>query len=132
MRKQYHFRRINQQFYIWDVDRLISLTQNILPKKIPLSAISELNESYWYSNEGDVPTCKSIAEHMILVNNADLSYPIILCPEGKIMDGMHRVVKAYLNDYISIHAYQLKKLPEPDFINVDPQDLPYEDDNLIL
>lgn len=83
MRKQYHFRRINQQLYIWDVDRLISLTQNILPKEIPVSAIRELNEPYWYSNEGDVLTCKSIAKHMILVNNADLSYPIILCPEGK-------------------------------------------------
>src|SRR3546814_13029633 len=31
-------------------------------------------------------------DHLVLA--ADLAYPIILCPAGRIMNGMHRVVKA--------------------------------------
>lgn len=80
MRKQYHFRTINNELCAWDVDRLICLTKDIQPETISLKSIHEFNEKYWYSDEGDVPTCKSIAEHIKLVQAADLSYPIIICP----------------------------------------------------
>ena len=126
MRKQYHFRQINQQLCAWDVDRLILLTQGLQPEVIALNDINEFNETYWYSDEGDSPTCRSITEHIKLVNEADLSYPIIICPEGKLMDGMHRVVKAHLEGLTSIAAYRLSVLPNPDYIDINPDDLPYD------
>lgn len=127
MRKQYHFRTINNQLYAWDVDDLIKLTQNLPIKTIDLSSITELNEPYWYTHEGDVPTCLSIIEHMKLVTEASLAYPIIICPEGKVMDGMHRTAKASLNGLGTIKAYQLPTLPAPNFIDVHPNDLPYNE-----
>lgn len=50
MRKQYHFRKIDNDTHIWDVDNLILLTRNFDIKQIELSEIQELNEAYWYPN----------------------------------------------------------------------------------
>ena len=80
-----------------------------------------------YDHEGERPTCKSIAEHMRLVQAADLAYPIIICPQGRVMDGMHRVVKAWLEGRSTVLAYYLPVLPEPDYVGVDPHVLPHDD-----
>ncbi len=127
MRKQYHFRNSDQGLLAWDVDNLIRLTANLKALEHPLSDIHELDEPYWYQFEGDIPTCKSIAEHIRLVQNVDLAYPIILCPQGKVMDGMHRVVKAFVEGRRYLLAYRLPVMPEPDYIGVDPNNLPYDE-----
>ncbi|MDV6345828.1 hypothetical protein [Nitrosomonas sp. Is37] len=46
---------------------------------------------------------------------------------GRLMDGMHRVAKAYLDGHIHIKAVQLQVLPEPDYVGVDPDDLPCDE-----
>lgn len=125
MRKQYHFRLIDNELWAWDIDRLILLTKDIEVENIPMNTIAELDEAYWYSNKNEIPTCRSIADHMRLVQSADLSYPIIVCPEGKVMDGMHRVLKALLDGHHFIRAYRLAAMPAPDYVGVEPDDLPY-------
>lgn len=125
MRKQYHFRNRDQALLAWDVDRLIRLTENLQAVEYPLSDIRELDEPYWYEWAGDRPTCRSIAAHIRLVQAADLAHPIILCPAGRVMDGMHRVVKAFLEGRRSLLAYCLPVLPEPDHVGMDPDELPY-------
>ena len=127
MRKQYHFRKSDQGLLAWDIDNLVSLTTYLEAIELPLSNIRELDEPYWYDLEGDTPTCKSIANHIRLIQYADLSHPIIVCPEGRVMDGMHRVVKAYLEGRKIVLAYRLPVLPPPDFVDVDPDDLPYDE-----
>lgn len=128
MRKQYHLRDSHQGLLAWDVDNLIRLTTNLDVTECPIDEIRELDEIYWYGHEVDKPTCRSIAEHIRLVQATDLSYPIILCPEGRVMDGMHRVVKAFLEGHKYVPAYRLPVLPEPDYIGVDPNDLSYDDE----
>lgn len=125
MRKQYHFRQVGQDTYIWDVHHLIGLSQNLPIQHIELSKIKELDECYWYSNQS--PTTRQIAEHFRLVNEADLNYPIILCANGRVMDGMHRVVKAYLNHATQIQAVQFTQTPPANFINVAEDALAYDD-----
>jgi hypothetical protein len=44
------------------------------------------------------------------IERADLSYPIILTPSGKICDGFHRAMKAYLAGEKTIDAIQLEKM----------------------
>jgi hypothetical protein len=46
--------------------------------------------------------------------------------DGRVMDGMHRVAKAYLEGRQTILAVRLKTDPEPDFVGVDEEALPYE------
>lgn len=127
MRKQYHFRPSAAGLRAWDVHRLIALTAELPIEHVPLAAIRELDETYWYDSEGDTPTCRSIAAHMQLVNDADLAYPVILCPQGRVMDGMHRIIKALLAGATDVQAYRLRDLPPPDYTGVDPDDLPYDD-----
>jgi hypothetical protein len=68
-----------------------------------------------------------VAEHARLINEAELRHPIILGADGRVMDGMHRVAKAYLAGRATIRAVQLPVDPEPDFVGVDEDALPYDD-----
>ena len=43
--------------------------------------------------------------------DADLSYPIILAPDGTIADGRHRLIKALTEKKEFINAVQLESLP---------------------
>jgi hypothetical protein len=45
-----------------------------------------------------------------------LSYPIILSSEGLLMDGGHRLAKAWLLNQKEIKAVQFEFNPEPDEI----------------
>ncbi|WP_168378478.1 hypothetical protein [Acinetobacter cumulans] len=123
MRKQYHFRQVGDDTYIWDVHRLVKLSQNFKIQQIPVNDIQELNEAYWFPKS--VPTTQQIIEHLQLVNDADLSYPIILCASGRVMDGMHRVAKACISNQSHIFAVQFEQTPKPDFINIDADLLDY-------
>lgn len=125
MRRQYHFRQVGQDTYIWDVHHLVELTKTFMIKKVALADIRELNEAYWFQDQ--FPTTQKIIEHFQLVQDADLSYPIILCAEGRVMDGMHRVAKASLLRHSHILAVQFEQTPEPDFIDVDEEELDYDD-----
>jgi hypothetical protein len=125
MRKQYHFRKVGNDTYIWDVHNLVELTKKFKVKEIPLSEIRELEEPYWYPESH--PTTQEIIEHMQLIQEADLSYPIILCSQGRLMDGMHRVGKAKILGKDLISVVQFNVDPKPDFINIDEDDLTYDD-----
>jgi hypothetical protein len=116
---------VGQDTYIWDVHHLVELTITFMIKKVALADIRELNEAYWFPDQ--FPTTQQIIEHFQLVQDADLSYPIILCAEGRVMDGMHRIAKACLLKQEHILAVQFEHTPEPDFINVDEEELDYDD-----
>ncbi len=62
---------------------------------------------------------------MRLIDAADLAYPIILSCEGRVMHGMHRVCKAARLGERHNQAVQYSADPEPDFVGVQPAELPY-------
>ncbi len=125
LRPQYHFRKVGAQTHIWDVRQLLMEAADLPIVHIPLADIRELDETYWYDDAANVPTCRAVADHMAQVQAADLSYPILLCAEGRVMDGMHRVVKAYLANHVTIAARQLRVTPPPDHIDVPADQLSY-------
>jgi hypothetical protein len=125
MRKQYHFQKSERGLLAWDIEALIMASKNFPRLEILVSDIKELNEPYWFGLEGNNPTCRAILEHMQLINAVDLSYPIILSSSGRVMDGMHRVCKAFAEEMKTIQAVQFKEDPEPHFIGVNPDKLPY-------
>lgn len=123
MRKQYYFRPSSRGLLAWDVDRLVRLARNLPRKQIPLSNIRELDE-VWFG-EDERPTWRAMLEHVKLIDEADLSFPIILSSVGAVMDGMHRVVKAALQGRTEIEAVQFEEDPEPDHVGLGPKELPY-------
>lgn len=127
MRTQYHFRRSPQGLCAWNIHRLIELTRNLPRERVPLSAIRELDEPYWSGQPGQQLTCRNVVEHTRLILDCDFTYPIILSSDGRVMDGMHRVCKALLEGHSDIEAVRFISDPEPDYIGIDPDDLPYPD-----
>lgn len=126
MRKQYHFRASPRGLLAWDVDRLIALSRNLPRFQLPLTSVRELDEPFWFGATGDVPTCRAVVEHARLMAAADLSFPIILSADGRIMDGMHRVGQAVLRGHATIEAVRFTADPEADHVGVSPDQLPYE------
>jgi hypothetical protein len=125
MRKQYHFRQSNGDVLIWDCDRLVALTDGLPRRTIPLNSIRELDEAYWRQKGEAHMTCRELLEHLRLVQEADLAYPIILSADGRVMDGMHRVMKAALENRGEIEAVLFDQDPKPDYVNIKASDLPY-------
>ncbi len=130
MRTQYHSRLVGTDRHIWNVHRLVRLSKGIDPILVSLSDIAELDENWWYQEPGMMPTPRSFAEHLVLVRETDLKHPILLCADGRLMDGMHRVVKALVEGRTHIQAIRLPVTPKPDHINVSLDDLPYPDEDI--
>jgi len=125
MRKQYHFRPSEQGLRAWDVHRLIALSEGLPVRRVALETIGELDEVYWFDDDLERPTCRKVLMHMRLIQEADLRYPILLSSDGRVMDGMHRVAKAFLNGSEEIEVVQFERDPEPDYVGCRPGDLPY-------
>ena len=125
MRAQYHARPSPRGRLVWDVRRLVRLAEGLPVVEVPLAAIRELDEPYWFDD--DVPTVRDVAEHARLVGEADLRHPILLCADGRVMDGMHRVAKALLEGRATIRAVRFPETPLPDHVGVDLDALPYDD-----
>ncbi len=125
MRKQYHFRPSANGYYLWDIDRLVSLSADLESQPVPLSTIEEIDEAFWFVRLGGIATCRLIAEHAKLIGEADLNYPIIMCSNRRVMNGMHRVLKALNAGMKTIDAVIFEQDPEPDYEDVLPDKLPY-------
>ena len=124
MRKQYNFWPSDDGVDAWDVDRLVELSRDLPVQQVPLTSIRELDTAYW----SQPLTVREVADHVRLVGAVDLAYPIILAADGRVMDGMHRVVRALLEGRSTIAAVRFDVQPEPDYRNCDPATLPYPDE----
>ena len=126
IRPQYHFRKTDTGLDAWNVKRLTELSSSLPTRKIDPNSIPELHTNHWYMEEGSVPSPSSVIEHFKLINDCDLSYPIILDANGRVMDGMHRICKAIINNIREIDAVQFKTDPDPDYVDCIPSQLPYD------
>jgi hypothetical protein len=124
MRKQYHFWPGEHGLDAWDVDRIVELTTSLPVEDVDLADLFEIDTVYWF-DDWQRPTVRKVVEHIRFVQEVDPSHPIVLGPDGRVMDGMHRVARALLEGRATITARRLRVLPDPDYRNCHPQDLPY-------
>jgi hypothetical protein len=125
VRKQYHFWPGEHRLDAWDVDHLIELSASLTVENVAVGSIREVDKVYWF-DDAQPATVRRVIEHVRLIEEVDMSFPIILGPDGRVMDGMHRIARAILEGRESIAAVRLHELPEPDFRNCSPEELPYE------
>jgi hypothetical protein len=90
----------------WHVPRLIELVKGLEVMEIPLD---HLNVYCTYEKM----TLRELAGHMVAVNEADLSFPIIMDEDGEIMDGRHRIMKALIEGEKTIKAVRFSENPSP-------------------
>ena len=126
MRPQYHFRKSPNGYFAWDVRKLIVLAESLPVIDIPLAEIGELDETYWFQDFDSAPTVRAVAEHARLIAEAELRWPVLLCAQGRVMDGMHRIARASLDGRATIAARRFRKTPAPDYADVWPDQLPYD------
>lgn len=112
----------------YSVDMMLAYINIFKPKSIDIeSLLSTLKYKGWgdprkniYYSALDVinnPNNKAYADEIVRINNANLKYPIIM--EGKyVVDGVHRLAKAYLSNKIKIKAYVFTK-PEMNKFLID-------------
>jgi hypothetical protein len=125
VRKQYHFWPSDNGVLAWDVHRLIELSRDLPRIRVPVESIAELDQVYWFDGEHERPTCRKVLQHLRLIEETDLAHPIILGADGRVMDGMHRVAKAVLEERETIEAVRFATDPEPDYVGRKPSELPY-------
>jgi len=125
VRRHYYFRTNGDAFDAWDVDRLIALSRDLPVHEVPLESITELDTQYWMGADGSSPTVRTLVRHMELVNGADLTHPVILGADGRVMDGMHRVAKSLLQGIPTVRVVQFVEQPAPDHVGIAPEDLSY-------
>ena len=95
---------------VWSVTRLIEHSKGLPVFEIPLAGIF-IGEKVFSESRA----ARAIAEHVKRVNETCLDYPILLDPDGFIMDGWHRVVKALVEGRETIKAVRFDTLPCCDF-----------------
>jgi len=110
-----HSRVIDGKRYVWNVERLWPLAAGLPVKRVALASIRELDEDCWFCG-GKSPTIRAVAEHCRRIADADLDRPIILIADGSLMDGGHRVARAFLEGRESLPAVQFPTMPEPDAV----------------
>jgi hypothetical protein len=125
VRKQYTFRPGERGLDAWDVDNLIRASADLPVSEVALDTITDVDTDYWFSF-GPVPTVRRIVDQVRLIQEVDLSYPIILGSDGRVMDGMHRIARAILDGRTSIEAVRFVVEPAPDYRDCSPHDLPYD------
>ena len=74
---------------MWDVDRLIELAEHLPVEEIDPDSIEEVDSIYWF-DDVQRQTVRAVIEHMT-IDDVDTTYPIILGPDGRVMDRIHRV-----------------------------------------
>lgn len=90
----------------WSVCRLFELARGLPVMDVPLDHLS-----VWHYYQR--LTMRELVMHMKAVQDADLSFPIILDEDGEIMDGRHRVMKCMLEGIPTIKAVRFDENPSP-------------------
>ena len=124
VRKQYNFRPSPNGLDAWDVENLIAASSELQVRDVALDSVADVDTDFWFKF-GPTPTVRRIIDQIRLIQEVDLSYPIILGADGRVMDGMHRIARALLEGQVTIKAVQFIDEPEPDYRDCSPEDLPY-------
>jgi hypothetical protein len=124
MRKQYHLWPAATGFDAWDIGRLIRLSRGPPVHAVTVDSVREVDAVYWFDDSTTAPTVRAVVEHARLMLDADVSFPVILGPDGRVMDGMHRIARAMLEGKTEVSVVRFPALPEPDYRDCQPADLP--------
>lgn len=103
-----------QEVRTWNVERLWEAAANLPVRTVPLEELlHHLDDTCWAYSEPRPGVWNDI-HHAKRIFETDLAYPIILSADGELMDGAHRLAKAWIFGYKQIQVVQFEIDPEPD------------------
>lgn len=95
---------INIGGYIYQVSAVIFESRNLQVFKMPMATVNFEG----ILSDGNT---RDFVKHMKAVLDADLSYPIIFDPAGRLLDGRHRIAKALFEQKEYILAVRFEEYP---------------------
>ena len=99
----------------WRMQTLWAAADGRSETVLELSSLDVLDDVVWFGGPNNVePTVRLVAEHAQAILNADLTYPIIATRSGEVLDGAHRIAKAYLQGLTHVAAVVIEDWPPPD------------------
>lgn len=98
---------------LWWTKRLWALAADLPVRQVALADIAEFDIDCWFQGR-HTPSVRAVAEHARRIFDADLAYPVILAADGSLMDGGHRLAKAWMQGQTHIAAVRFEVDPEPD------------------
>jgi hypothetical protein len=102
-----HCKIFGDQVWVWNIESIWGHAKNLKVKKILIDSIAEFDQNCWFTRPKHPPTCRAVAEHAKRIIEADLMNPIILSADGVLMDGAHRIAKAWISGKDTIESVQL-------------------------
>ena len=114
---QKHSRITPEGRAFWYTERLWSLASQLPVKPIRIDDIEDFDENCWFR---EPPTCREVAKHARQILEADLSFPVLLHADGRLMDGVHRLAKAWLQGETEVKAQRFETDPAPDWVETGP------------
>jgi hypothetical protein len=112
MRRSFEPPQADGSMRFWRMHQLWELAKGLPVRKVQLNEVDGFDEVHWFGGSLNVrPTCRSVAEHARDIYACDFTYPIILSPTGEVLDGWHRICKAFLTGVAELDAVQLPTLP---------------------
>ena len=96
---------------VWTVTNLIARAKDLEPFDLSLAAIYSGTEVWT-----PVGSAYGIAHHVRRALDVNTEYPIILCQQGFIMDGWHRVLRALIDGKTTIKAVRFVETPPYDYL----------------
>lgn len=100
---------------IWDVPTLWELAKDLPVVSIDIESLGELDRVAWYGadqHSGRL-TVRQFVMHARRIELANVDEPILLSSEGKMLDGFHRLAKAFQLGLKQIPAKRFVTDPKP-------------------
>lgn len=117
MDREHHSHLVaGRRHHFW-TDRLCMLARELPIHEVAIDDIVEFDQDCRF--HGRAPTCRQVAEHARRIQTADLQFPIILASDGSLMDGGHRISKAWLAGRSTVRAVRFAVDPSPDWVTND-------------
>ena len=109
----------NGQRHVWRVRRLWELSVELPVFDFDIEDFTGMDIDMWFCGV-NVPTVRSVYDHCMRIQQADLSFPILLDAKGVVLDGVHRILKAKTLGLPTVQARRFETLPAPDRVEAWP------------
>ena len=110
-------RQAGGQLQVWDIRRLWEHVDGLPVVQVAIDKIQGFDSAdTWYGDGVDSPTCRSVAMHAKRIMDCSLEHPVILASDNCVLDGMHRVAKAWLLGKASVPAVRFDDSLTPDLV----------------
>jgi len=107
------------QRHVWRVRRLWELSVELPVFDFDIEDFTGMDIDMWFCGVHK-PTVRTVYAHCMRIQQANLSFPILLDGKGVVLDGVHRILKAKTLGLPTVPARRFETMPEPDRIEAWP------------